>query len=316
MPTALDTLAPPGIRPSLGTTDRAGRGDADAHERQIRDEFDREYAQAWGTEAGKFWLDRYTPGLAPYANLMASRNRRVVALCRPGRALLDIGSGYGDLLYLLRDRYRVLRGIEPSATAVGLATHNLRVRGVEADFRFEVGLAERLEFDDGAFSTVLMLDVYEHIEPAYRARALAEAMRVLEPGGQLIIATPSRARLRLWLIIDNLLTLRRQIGQRRRTGRAVTIFRYPERPCCEVFCSSAELKREVKAAGFRVARFERVSFYPAPERGGLLGPYLEPKRGDHPFVRRTMRFVSFMERLRFLNQKMIVVAEKPGGAGR
>lgn len=289
---------------------RLTEGEAARH-RRVLEEFDREYAHAWGTEAGKFWLDRYSPGLAPYANLMAARNRRVVDLCRPGRALLDVGSGYGDLLYLLRDRYRVLRGIEPSDTAVRLATHNLSIRRVTADFEFRQGLAEHLPYDDGAFSTVLMLDVYEHIEPGFRARALSEALRVLEPGGQLIIATPSRARLRFWNVADNLLTLPRQVRQRRRSGRPVAIWKYPPRPCCEVFCSSRELRRDVAAAGARVVHFERVSFYPAPERGGLLGPYLEPKRADHPLVRRTMRFVEFMERLGFLNQKMIVVAEKP-----
>lgn len=297
------------------TAPMASTGAADnQHEQSVLQEFESEYQRAWGTEAGKFWLDRYSPGLAPYANLMAARNRRVVELCEPGRALLDVGSGYGDLVYLLRDKYQVLRGIEPSETAVRLATHNLAIRRVRSDFAFTQGVAERLAFDDCTFSTVLMLDVYEHVQPEYRPQALAEAYRVLQPGGRLIIATPSSARLRFWLIVDNLLTIRRQLAQRTRTGRPVSIFNYPERPCCEVFCGSMGLKQDLRRAGFRVSHFERVSFYPAPERGGLLGPYLEPKGAEHPFVRRCMRFVQFMEGVKFLNQKMLVVADKPGPA--
>lgn len=303
---------------ALPCTDPRPPATTDQREQRILDEFDREYAQAWGAQEGKFWLDRYSPGLAPYANLMAARNRRVVELVQPGRALLDIGAGYGDLLYLLRDRFTRLRGIEPSQTAVRLAAHNLSIRGVTNDHHVQQGVAERLPFGDGEFSTLLMLDVYEHIETEQRPRALAEALRVLEPGGRIIIATPSRGRLRFWNLVDNLLTLPRQFRLRRASGnkRPISIWKYPQRGCCEVFCSSRELLGDLRRAGFTIRRFERVSFYPAPERGGLLGPHLEPKPAHHPFVRRAMRFVSFMEKLRIFNQKMLVIAESPAPAKR
>lgn len=286
----------------------------DDHEQHVLTSFDRQYAQGWGTDVGKLWYERYSPGLAPYANLVHARNARVIAHARPGDALLDVGSGYGDLLYLLRDKYRVLRGIDPSETTVRLATHNLKIRGVTNDYRIDHGVAERLPHPDATFDTVLNLDTYEHIEPAFRHAALLEARRVLKPGGRLILATPSRARLRFWLIVDNLLTLRRQFRLRNKTSppRPIELFRLPRRDFCELFCSSRELKRDLRAAGFTIRRFERVSFYPAPERGGLLGPALEPKRLDHPFVQRTLRFVRFMERLRFFNQKMLVIAEPCG----
>lgn len=303
---------------TLEHSQRPGLADgSEDHAQAVFDAFDKQYAAAWGEDRGKFWTDRYSPGLAPYANLVNARNARVVELCSGGEALLDVGSGYGDLLYLLRDRYRVLRGLDPSAKSVELATDNLAKRGVRADYRFDQGVAESLPYEDGVFDTVITLDTYEHIEPRFRMEALVEARRVLRDGGQLIIVTPSRRMLRLWLIVDNLLTLRRQVRARRERGTPIQLARLPKRDFCEVFCSKRELLREVRAAGFRITGFERVSFYPAPERGGFLGKYLDGRRADHPTVRRAMRFVRFFERLKFLNQKMLVVAtpDRREGAG-
>ncbi len=281
---------------------------ADPHAQNVFASFDRQYNVGWGEDRGKFWVDRYNPGLAPYMNLVQARNTRVAALCTGGEALLDVGSGYGDLLYLLRDRYRTLRGVDPSEKSVDLATYNLASRGVPNDFRFDQGVAERLPYDDGAFDTVLSLDTYEHVEPSYRHESLREARRVLRPGGQLILVTPSRAMLRFWLIVDNLLTLRRQLRLKRTNGTPIQLWRLPKKDYCERFCSKRELLGQVRAAGFEVTRFERVSFYPAPERGGFLGPFLDGRRADHPTVRRALKLVRLGERLKLLNQKMLVVA--------
>jgi hypothetical protein len=133
---------------------------------------------------------------------------------------------------------------------------------------------------------------------------------VLAPGGQLIIVTPSRRMLRLWTLIDNLLTLPRQIRWWRnpKLRRPVEWTALAKKDYCEVFCTQRELRRQLRAAGFHVEHFERVSFYPAPERGGFIHPYVDSRPSDHWLVRASVAFVNFMERLRLLNQKMIVVA--------
>lgn len=292
-------------------------GNGDARERRVFEMFDRAYTNSYGTDRGKLWVDRYPPGAAAYANLVNARNRRVVELCAGGGSVLDIGAGYGDLLYLLRDKYRSLHGVDPSGATVELATENLRVRRVEAEYRFQQGVAENLPFESGAFQTVTCLDTYEHIDPGFRHAALLEARRVLEPGGSLILVTPSRARLRLWTIVDNVLTLRRQLRAWRnpKLRRPVEWAKFPKRDFCEVFCSSRELRGELRAAGFRVERFERVSFYPAPERGGLIYPYVENKPAEHWLVRATLGLVRLGERLRWLNQKMLVVATPSDTSG-
>jgi SAM-dependent methyltransferase len=295
----------------------AERGGASPHRVGLREEvfarFDVAYEKTWPAEMGQFWAERYPPGAAPYANLVHARNRRVCALCSGGEALLDVGSGYGDLLYLLREKYRTLRGVDPSARSCAMAAYNLESRGIDNDYLVTRGVAEDLEFAAGMFDTVICLDTYEHVEPANRARALSEMLRVLRPGGGLILVTPCRRRLKALAAIDGLLTVRGQIRWWRKRGWAARVFGLPKKDYCEAFCTKRELLADVRRAGLRVSRFERCSFYPAPERGGFFYPWLEKLPGDHPRVRWAMRAINFFERLGVFNQKMLVVGVKPEG---
>jgi SAM-dependent methyltransferase len=55
--------------------------------------------------------------------------------------------------------------------------------------RFICGNATNLEFDESTFDAVTMFDVLEHV-PEHE-RAVAEALRVLKPGGYLLVSTPN-----------------------------------------------------------------------------------------------------------------------------
>ncbi len=301
MTATLDIPLPPASAPAAP---------GDALRQQAFARFDLAYENTWLAEMGQFWADRYPPGDAPYANLVHARNRRVSALIGSGESLLDVGSGYGDLLHLLRGRFKILRGVDPSARSCAMATFNLASRGVPNDFAFERAVAEDLSFPDASFDAAIMLDTYEHIEPANRDRALAEMRRVLRPGGRIILVTPSRRIINFWALIDNLLTLRGQRIMHRKHGTPIRIFGTAKKDYCEVFCTSGALLADVRRAGLRIERFERCSFYPAPERGGYFHRFFGGKPAEHPSVRRMLRAVTFFERLRFLNQKMLVVATK------
>jgi ubiquinone/menaquinone biosynthesis C-methylase UbiE len=113
---------------------------------------------------------------------------------RAGEALLDVGTGRGELLVAaLELGARQTVGVEYSAAAVALARATIDRSGA-AD-RAEVRLADAraLPLADGLFDLVTMLDVVEHLGGDELATALTQARRVLAPGGRIFIHTfPTR----------------------------------------------------------------------------------------------------------------------------
>src|SRR5207253_1429104 len=118
--------------------------------------------------------DRFRPRMPALPDSRSELIRATYeALPLDRRAVLDVGGGSGRWRHLLGDPpdYTVL---DVAAAAGGESTH------VVAD-------AAALPFRDGVFGLVLMIEVLNALpEPA---RALAEARRVLEPGGALVLTT-------------------------------------------------------------------------------------------------------------------------------
>lgn len=105
---------------------------------------------------------------------------RMVAVGR-GRRLLEVGCGIGiDTLRLARLGFGDVVGIDLTEVAVEVAADRARREGLDG-VRFEVGNAEALPFEDGAFDLVYSFGVLHHT-PGIE-RAVAEVHRVLAPGG-------------------------------------------------------------------------------------------------------------------------------------
>jgi ArsR family transcriptional regulator len=100
-----------------------------------------------------------------------------------GRAL-DIGTGTGRLLELLAPRLASGLGVDASRAMLALARARLARPGLT---HCAVRLADmyRLPLPDGGFDLVLLHMVLHHAEDP--AAALAEAARVLRPGGRLLL---------------------------------------------------------------------------------------------------------------------------------
>jgi SAM-dependent methyltransferase len=99
-----------------------------------------------------------------------------------GVRLLDVGCGTGAHLRVFHDEYGCrVAGIDASGRMLAEAHAKLP----DADLRH--GVAEDLPFEDDAFDAVLMMLVVQHLD---RPRAFAEALRVLAPGGRLLVYTP------------------------------------------------------------------------------------------------------------------------------
>jgi len=129
-----------------------------------------------------------------------------------GDVVVDVGTGRGELLVaaLAMGAARAV-GVEYSADAATLARHTLEVHG--AGERAEVLLADArvLPLPDEHANLVTMLDVVEHLTTPELDAALAEAHRILRPGGQIFIHTlPSRTLYEVTYRLQRSLTPRRR----------------------------------------------------------------------------------------------------------
>lgn len=162
---------------------------------------------------------------------MAWRTLRRFAGRREYDRLLDLGGGEGYLASLFEGvRYRVV--VDAVAPALGVA----RERGmaaVEADVR-------RLPFHDAACDLVLMADILEHLPAEDVPATLAEAARVLRPGGVALVNTSCYGLyLRRWL---------------RRAPGGGRLDRDDLKDGHLNRFTAAELKRAVREAGFKIKK--------------------------------------------------------------
>lgn len=94
---------------------------------------------------------------------------------------LDIGSGHGDLIRLLRNRFDVRSSVcDYTDSLMKLPDVSVRVANLNT---------EGLPFENSAFDLVTCTEVIEHLEH-YRY-TLREMYRVLKPGGALVLTTPN-----------------------------------------------------------------------------------------------------------------------------
>ena len=111
-----------------------------------------------------------------------------LAALHPGEAVLDLGSGSGTDVFcaavLVGEPGRVV-GVDITDEQLDKAAR-LAVRAEFPQVRFIEAHIEELPFDDASFDAVLSNGVI-NLSPA-KGRVLAEAARVLRPGGRLAIA--------------------------------------------------------------------------------------------------------------------------------
>ncbi|HEX7298791.1 MAG TPA: methyltransferase domain-containing protein [Solirubrobacteraceae bacterium] len=127
---------------------------------------------------------------AAYVTPDVVEQRRVVVDAlglSPGEDALDIGSGPGllacDLAAALGPAGSVV-GIDPSESMLALSARR-ELAPDAAPVSFLTGDACALPFDDASFDVAVSTQVYEYVEDI--AGALAEAHRVLRPGGRLLV---------------------------------------------------------------------------------------------------------------------------------
>jgi ArsR family transcriptional regulator len=101
-------------------------------------------------------------------------------------AFLDIGTGTGRLLELVAPQAEHALGVDMSRDMLALARARLAERGLADRAAVRQADMYRLPFADASFDAVAMQMVLHYAEDP--AAALAEAVRVLKPGGTLLVA--------------------------------------------------------------------------------------------------------------------------------
>ena len=131
--------------------------------------------EVWEAHA-PWWQTNFTEGAdAEYVEQILPMAREQLA---GARAVLDVGTGEGQLARMAATLGAHVTGLDPSRAQLAAARER---GGGPAYVRGEAG---RLPFRDGAFDAVVACLVFEHIDDA--EEAIGEAARVLAPGGRFV----------------------------------------------------------------------------------------------------------------------------------
>jgi ubiquinone/menaquinone biosynthesis C-methylase UbiE len=103
-------------------------------------------------------------------------------LPRRGSAVLDIGCGTGQYLALYRRLRCNLYGLDLSPAMLRVARSRLG-----ADAHLQLGDASCMPYGDSAFDLVVAMLALHEMKPATRSRVMGEMIRVLRPGGRMLV---------------------------------------------------------------------------------------------------------------------------------
>jgi SAM-dependent methyltransferase len=173
----------------------------------------------------------------------------------PHERVVDLGCGSGRTLLWNRDW---------GAATVGVDISPFFSAEARRDLDLLIGDLRRLPFADGTFSKACSLDVLEHLSPEALRGMLAEAARVLAPGGALFVYTHVRKNARIAIGLRWINKLSQQLERWGLTDLRQEHLRKSDHlnPLRDI----PELEQVARAAGFRIARIR----YYTPLVGGFV----------------------------------------------
>jgi SAM-dependent methyltransferase len=114
-------------------------------------------------------------------------NRQIFDLLGDARSgsILDVATGTGRIAIGLASRGLKIMGVDISEAMLGQARRKAERAGLSAIFRSANAAA--LPFDDGSFDGVVSFRFLHIMNPRQQAPFIAEMIRVLKPGGTLVV---------------------------------------------------------------------------------------------------------------------------------
>lgn len=205
-------------------------------------------------------------------------------LLPPGAKVVDVGCGTGFHVARLRERGFDVVGIEPGEEL------RSRARANNLGTRIDDGDMENLQFPDASFDGLVAIEVIRHVPHPHLA--VAEAARVLRPGGIAIITAAPKWSLNGYALIN-------QVTSR---VRVPTFTKQKQH-----FVTPAEVRRTFQAAGFADVEMHGV----------LLGPWQVVGRISPRLLATSLRafervddLLSDRERVKGLTNQLVIIARR------
>jgi SAM-dependent methyltransferase len=141
----------------------------------------------------------------------------------PGERVLDAGCGYCRHAVRLARRGIAVTGVDFSSSALAAAEQHVKASGVAGNVELMRGDLLALPFGDGEFRAATCWGVLMHVPDL--ERALAELLRVVQPGGRVVLMENNADswHVRLWEPFLRALkrVLGRKVGDRTMTPRGI-----------------------------------------------------------------------------------------------
>ncbi|PQO24924.1 SAM-dependent methyltransferase [Rhodobacteraceae bacterium WD3A24] len=156
------------------------------------DDADTFYSTIWGGEDLHIGLYDVSNDIRKASDATIFRMAEKLRNLGPDTRVLDMGSGYGGAMRRLVQRYDC-KAVGLNISAIQNDYNRKKVREAGLGDRIEVrhGVFEDVPADDESFDVAWSQDSFLHSDQ--REKVLAEAWRVLKPGGQFIFTDPMQA---------------------------------------------------------------------------------------------------------------------------
>jgi ubiquinone/menaquinone biosynthesis C-methylase UbiE len=135
---------------------------------------------------------------------------------KPGQEMLDIGCGTGTLALMARKAHPTVSVVGVDGDPMILRVARRKVEHTGTAVRFDEAMAYSLPYKASTFDAVVSTLAFHHLTFDQQERTLAEARRVLRPGGRLVVADFAAPHNRVMVLLTGFLPriLRRHGNQR------------------------------------------------------------------------------------------------------